>query len=143
MTCILFKFIIFPSFERALKNGRLKSKIVMKLSLNFTFGQDCCLISDFARLNSNKAVLVQVFLRFEMIIFNNNFVFCMMSSFCGMARVAGWILARKIIKRRNMFYPVYLKKYWKKLDKHLWRGLFCEICVATHHSLLTINQTPC
>ena len=29
----------------------------------------------------------QVFLRFEIVIFNNNFVFCMMSSFCSMARV--------------------------------------------------------
>ena len=65
-----------------------------KLSLNFTFGQGSCLISDFARPNSNKAVLVQVFLRFEIIIFNNNFVFSMMSSFCSMTRVAGWILAR-------------------------------------------------
>ena len=34
-----FKFIIYPSYERALKNGRVKSKIVEKSSLNFTFGQ--------------------------------------------------------------------------------------------------------
>ena len=58
-----FKFIIYPSYERALKNGRVKSKIVEKSSLNFTFGQGSCFISDFARQNSNKAVLVQVFLR--------------------------------------------------------------------------------
>ena len=32
MTRILFKFIIYPSFERVLKNGRVKSKIVRKLS---------------------------------------------------------------------------------------------------------------
>ena len=32
MTSILFKFIIYPSCERALKNGRMKSKIVRKLS---------------------------------------------------------------------------------------------------------------
>ena len=36
-----------------------------KSSLNFTFGQGSCLISDFARPNSNKVSLVQVFLRFE------------------------------------------------------------------------------
>ena len=81
-----------------------------KLSLNFTFGQVSCLIADFARPNSNKAVLVQVFLRFEIVIFNNNFVFCMMSFFCSMAQVAGWILAREIIKCANMFYPYIYKK---------------------------------
>ena len=32
MTHILFKFIIYPSYERALKNGRLKSKIVKESS---------------------------------------------------------------------------------------------------------------
>ena len=62
MTRILFKFIIYPSCERPLKNGRVKSKIVRKLSLNFTFGHGSCLAV--ARSNSNKAVLVQVFLRF-------------------------------------------------------------------------------
>ena len=108
MTCILFKFIIYPSCERALKNGRVK----LRSSLNLIFGQGSCLISDFARPNSNKAVLVQVFLRVEIVIFNNNFVFCMMSSFCIMGRVAGWILAREIIKRKNVFYPVCLKIYW-------------------------------
>ena len=109
MTRILFKFILYSSSEMVLKNGRVKSKIVRKSSLNFTFGQGSCLISDFARSNSNKAVLVQVFLRFEIAIFNNNFVFCMMSSFCSMAGVAGRILAREII---NVFYPVCLTKYW-------------------------------
>ena len=108
MTCILFKFIIYPSCERALKNGRVK----LRSSLNLTFGQGSCLISDFARPNSNKAVLVQVFLRVEIVIFNNNFVLCTMSSFCIMGRVAGWILAREIIKRKNVFYPVCLKIYW-------------------------------
>ena len=103
MTRILFKFIIYPSCGRDLKNGRVKSKIVRKSSLNLTFGQGSCLISDFARISSNKAILVQVFLRFETVIFNNNFVFCMMSSFFSMAGVAGWILAREIIKRPNVF----------------------------------------
>ena len=32
MTRVLFKFIIYPSSEKTLKNGRLKSKIVRKLS---------------------------------------------------------------------------------------------------------------
>ena len=32
MTRILFKFIIYPSCERALKNGRVKSKTVRKSS---------------------------------------------------------------------------------------------------------------
>ena len=95
MARILFNFIIYPSCERALNNARVKSKIVRKSSLNFTFGQGSCLISDIARPNSNKAVLVQNFLRFEIVIFNNNFVFCLTSSFCSMARVAGWILARE------------------------------------------------
>ena len=89
MTCILFKFIIYPPCERALNNERVKLKIVRKSSLNLTFGQGSCLISDFARPNSNKAVLVQVFLRFEILIFNNNFAFCVMNSFCSLARVAG------------------------------------------------------
>ena len=111
MTRILFKFIIYPSCERALTNGRVKSKIVRKSSLNFTFGQGSYLISDFARPNSHKAVLVQVFLRFETVIFNNNFVFCMMSYFCSMERAARWILAREIIKHTNVFYPVCLKTY--------------------------------
>ena len=65
-----------------------------KSYLNLTFGQGSCFISDFARLNSNKAVLIHVFLRFEIIIFNNNFVFCKMSSFRRMVRVAGWIPVR-------------------------------------------------
>ena len=86
MTSILFKFTIYPSCESALKNESVKSEIVRKSSFNFTFGQGSC-------TNSDKAVLVQVFLRFEIVIVNNNFVFCMMSSFCSMARVASWILA--------------------------------------------------
>ena len=40
-----------------------------------------------------------------------------------------------------MFYPVCLKKYWKKLDKHLWPGLFCGSCTITYHNLLKMNQT--
>ena len=115
MTRISSKFIIYPNCETALKSRRVKSKTVRKQSLNFTFDQGSFLISDFARPNSNKAILVQVFLRFETAIFNNNFVFCMMSSFCSMARVAGWILAREIYKRTNVLYPLCLKAYWKKL----------------------------
>ena len=59
--------------------------------------------------------MVQVFLRFETVIFNNNFAFCMMRSFCSMARVAGWILAREIYKRTSVLYLVCLKTYLKKL----------------------------
>ena len=58
MIRILFEFTIYPSFERVLKNWRMKSKIVRKLSFNFTFGQYSCLISGLARPNSDKAVLV-------------------------------------------------------------------------------------
>ena len=58
MTCILFKFLIYPSCERALKNGRVKPKIFRKLSLNFNFGQGSCLIADFARPKPNKAVFI-------------------------------------------------------------------------------------
>ena len=79
----------------------MKSKTVRKELGN-------CLISDMARPTSNKAVLVQVFLRFEIVIYNNNFVFCMMSSFSSMAPVAGGILTREIIKRTNVFYHVCL-----------------------------------
>ena len=139
MSRALFNFIIYPSCERALKNGRVKSIILGKSSLNFTFGRGSCLISDFARLNSNKAALVQV-LRFEIFIFNNNFVFCMMSSFCSMVRVAGWIVTREIIKCASVDYSLCLKKYWKKLDKHLWWSLFCESSTITHHSLLKMNE---
>ena len=41
MTRILFEFIIYPSNERALKNGRVKSKIASKSS----FGDMIFLIS--------------------------------------------------------------------------------------------------
>ena len=54
MTRILFKFITYPSYP---KNGKVKLKIFRKSSLNFTFGVGISLISDFARPNSNKAVL--------------------------------------------------------------------------------------
>ena len=37
MACISFKFIIYPSFERVLQKGMIKSKIFRKLSLNFSF----------------------------------------------------------------------------------------------------------
>ena len=43
----------------------------MKSSFNFTFSQRSR--AKFAGPDSNKAVLVQVFLRFKIVIFNNNF----------------------------------------------------------------------
>ena len=77
MVRILCKFIIYPSFERALKHGMVKSKIFRKLSLNFSLGQGSYLISDFTWPNSIKAVSFQISLRFERVIFTNNFAFCM------------------------------------------------------------------
>ena len=131
MTRILFKFIICPSCERALKKGRVKSKIVRKPSLN------SFLVS---------AVLAKVkqshtgwnFLKIWDSHLNN--VFCMMSSFWSMTQVADWTLTREIIKYTNVLYPVGLKKSLKKLDKHLWRGPFSESCTFTHHSLLKMNH---
>ena len=90
MSLILFKFFIHPSCERALNNGRVKSKIFRKSSLNFTFGR-AAVSYHFARLNSNKTVLLQISMRFDTDIFNSNFAFCvvefmepMMTSFCSM-----------------------------------------------------------
>ena len=48
MACILYKFVIHPSYERALKHGMVKSTIFRKSCLNFSFGQGSYLISDFA-----------------------------------------------------------------------------------------------
>ena len=117
----LLKFIIYLSCERPLKNGRIKLKIFGKSSLNFTFGQGSCLILQFARPNSNKAVLVKIFLRFEIFIFDNNFAICLLSfleplisSICSMGWVAVGFLLREIIKHISMFYPLCLKKYQKK-----------------------------
>ena len=70
MTRILFKLTIFPSCERALKNGRVKSEILRESSLKLTFGQGSCLISDFAGPNSDKNVLLQIPLKFDIEIFN-------------------------------------------------------------------------
>ena len=102
-----YEYLSLLSYERALKNERAKSKIVEKLFLNCTFGQDSSFISDLARPNSNKTVLV-------------HFVFCMMSSFCSMGQVARWTLAREMIKGTNVFYPICSKKHWKKLDRQAY-----------------------
>ena len=98
-------------------NGRVKSQIFRKSSLNFTFGQGNSLTSDFARPSSNKAVLLQISLRFDIAIFNNNFTFCvveflepLMSSFCSMPSLAGWFLLREKIKGTSVFYPVCLRQ---------------------------------
>ena len=143
MTRILLKFIVYlPILWKGLEewDGEIKSG---KSSLSFTFGQGSCLISDFGRSNSSKAVLIQVFLRFKIAIFNNNFMFSMMSSFCSMVRLAGWILAREIIKWTIVFDSICIKKCRENLDKHLWRDVFCKSCAITHHSLLKMNQIPC
>ena len=65
MARILFKFIIYPSFERALKHGMVKLKIFRKSSMNFSFGQGSYLISEFSRPKSIKAVLLRISLRFD------------------------------------------------------------------------------
>ena len=62
--------------ERTLNTGMVKSKIFRKLSLNFTFGQGSCLISNLAVPNSNKALLLQISLKL-VVFFNNHFAFCM------------------------------------------------------------------
>ena len=146
----MFKFIIYPSCERALNNGKVKSKIFRKSSSNFFFGKSSYPKSDIARSSSKKAVLFQISLRLNMGIFSNNFAFCVAgflglvtSSFCSMPWLAGWFLLRKIIEQISVFYPVCLKKYLKKLDKHLWRDLFSVSCTITHQSLLAVNQTLC
>ena len=77
MGCILFKFITRPSYKRALKQEIVKLKIFRKSSSNFRFGQGSYLISDFAYPNSVKAVSIQIPLRSEIVMFNNNFVFCL------------------------------------------------------------------
>ena len=76
MTLILIKFIICPLCEKGFSNARVKSKILRKLSLDFIFGQGSCLISDFTRSNSNKAILLQFHRRISIGNFNNNFTFC-------------------------------------------------------------------
>ena len=90
MVRILFKFITYPSFERGLKHGMVKSKRFRK-SLNFSFGLGSCLISDFAWPNPVKAALLHISLRFKIVIFNCNFAIflagCLkplMISFCSM-----------------------------------------------------------
>ena len=120
-------------YESALNNGKVKSQIFRKASLNFTFGQISCLTSDFVRPNSSKTVFFQISERFNKGIFNNNFAFCatdflepVRSSFCSTPWLA-WLLLRKIIKRISVFYPLCLKKYWKKLDKRLWRVYFVKV----------------
>ena len=78
-------------YERVLNHRMLKSKIFGKSSLNVSFGQGSCIISDFPKTNSVKAALLQLSLRSKIIIFNNNFAFCQagflkpfMISFCSM-----------------------------------------------------------
>ena len=51
-------------------------QIFWKLFLKCTLGQSSYLTSDFVRPNSNKAMLLQISLRFGIGIFNNDFVFC-------------------------------------------------------------------
>ena len=75
-----------------------------------------------------KAVLLQVSLRSEIIIFNSNFAFCqagflkpLMISFCRMPWVAGWFSVKEIIKHASVFHLVCLKKYNKVLTE-VWKN---------------------
>ena len=124
MARILFKFIIHPSYERVLKHRMVKSTIFRKLSLNFSFGQGSYVILDFAQPKSVKAVLLEVSLGSEIIIFNNNFVFCQagflkpfMISFCSMPGVAGQFLLRETIKYTSVFQVHMLKSIIKRQIK--------------------------
>ena len=47
--------------KRAWKSRRMEWNIFRKSSLNFTFGQDGSLKSDFARSNSSKLVLLKIY----------------------------------------------------------------------------------
>ena len=131
---ILFKFIICLSFERVEKHRMVKSKIFGKLSLNFSFCQGSYLKSDFAWPNSVKVVLRQISIRFEIVIFNNSFTFCLagflkplMISFCSMPWVANSFPLREIIERTSVFCPVCLKKYFRKVDHQLWWVYFEKV----------------
>ena len=89
MTLILFKFIIHPSYERAVKHGMVKSTIFRKSSLNFSFGQGSYLISDVAKLSQSR--IAPNIPKIGDSHLNNNFVFYLagflkplMISFCSM-----------------------------------------------------------
>ena len=71
MTRILFKFMIYPSCERVLKNGRVKLKMFRESFLNFTFGQGIRLC--LAKLKQSR--IVQISIIFDIEIFNNNIAF--------------------------------------------------------------------
>ena len=48
------------------------------------------------------------------------------SSFCSISKVADWWLLKKSMQACSTY--VYLRKFFRKLEKHLSRGLFCENC---------------
>ena len=60
MTPVLFKFIIYPSCERALNSEGLKSQMFRKRSLNLTFGQGSCLTLDFVSQIQTKTSLITI-----------------------------------------------------------------------------------
>ena len=115
--------------------------------MNFSFCQGCYFVSDFAWPNLIKAVLLKLSLRFEIVIFNGNFTFCL----ADFVVCFKWLpdsphlptFLREMTKRTNVFYRVCLKKYLKKLGNYLRWGLFCESCVITYQRLLKVNQTLC
>ena len=49
--------------------------------------------------------------------------------------------AKKITKHASLLYLCIFEKILRKLEKHLRRGLICERCEITNHSLLKDNKT--
>ena len=58
--------------KRAWRSGGWNSEIFRKSSLNLNFGQDGCLESELARPISNRAILLEIFQRLGIVIFNIN-----------------------------------------------------------------------
>ena len=55
-------FIVYLSFEKSVEERKGEMKYFFwKSSLKFTFGRDDCRKSDFAKPNSSKVVLLEIF----------------------------------------------------------------------------------
>ena len=61
-----------------------------------------------------------------------------MSLFCSMSRVAGWCLLKRLLRMQTCFTYTYLKKVFRKLEKHQRWDLFFESCWITKHDLLKV-----
>ena len=51
------------------------------------------------------------------------------------SREADWNLLKRLLSMQACSTYAYLKKFLRKLEKHLRRGLLCESCGITDHSL--------